>query len=97
MLVALSPAALARCHAYDEVYLFEQPGCLPCRAVKQLLAQHGIWYESRDARLPENSWYMQTNAGTTGTPVITIGNRADGYRHIVGYNEALLRQYLCLY
>jgi glutaredoxin len=97
VLVALSPAATARCNSYDEVYLFEQPGCLPCMAVKRLLAQYGIWYQSRDARIPENARYMQTYAGTTGTPVVTIGNRTDGYRHVVGYNERRLREHLCLY
>ena len=50
LLVSLSPAAFARCNAYDEVYLFEQPRCLPCMAAKRLLAEHGIRYESRDAR-----------------------------------------------
>jgi glutaredoxin len=97
VLVGLFPAAMARCNAYDEVYLFERPGCLPCMAAKRLLAQHGIRYESRDARVPENAWYMQTYAGTEGTPVITIGNRTDGYRHVLGYHEPLLKLYLCLY
>ena len=96
LLVSLSPAAFARCNAFDEVYLFEQPRCGPCIAVKRLLAEHGIRYESRDARVPENAWYMRTYAGTSGTPVITIGNRRDGYRHVAGYNVPLLRAYLCL-
>lgn len=96
-LVCLAPAATARCNADDEVYLFEQPGCLPCRAVKRLLAQHGVRYQSRDARTPDNSRYMQAHAGTSGTPVVTIGNRIQGYWHVVGYNERLLRRYLCLY
>jgi glutaredoxin len=96
LLVGLSPAAFARCNAHDEVYVFEQPRCLPCMAVKRLLAEHGIRYESRDSRHPQNAWYMRTYAGTTGTPVITIGNPRDGYRHVAGYNVPLLRAYLCL-
>jgi hypothetical protein len=97
LLAGLGPAAMALCNSYDEVYLFEQPGCLPCAAVKRLLAQHGIWYESRDARIRANGWYMQTYAGTAGPPVVMIGNLTRGYRHVVGYNERLLKQYLCLY
>jgi glutaredoxin len=96
LLVSLSPAAFARCNAYDEVYLFERPRCAPCMAVKRLLAEHGIRYESRDAKDPQNAWYRQTYAGTSGTPVITVGNRRDGYRHVAGYNVPLLRAYLCL-
>jgi glutaredoxin len=96
LVVGFSPSAFARCNAYDEVYLFEQPRCVPCMAVKRLLAEHGIRYESRDARIPANSQYIQTYAGTTGTPVVTIGNRRDGYRHVVGYNAPLLKAYLCL-
>jgi glutaredoxin len=86
----------ARCNAYDEVYVFERPGCMPCHNAKAFLRMNGEAYETRDARYPANRKYMSENAGTIGTPVITIGNRRDGYRHVAGFNVSLLQAYLCL-
>jgi glutaredoxin len=89
---AFSPTRASAACGNQNVYVFDAYWCPYCKLVKEFLARNNIPYRSIDttnsARVRA---YMAQRFNTTAIPVTVID---DAY--VIGFNEPLLRQLLCL-
>jgi glutaredoxin len=86
------PLTRADAATQHEVYVFDTSWCPYCHQLEAMLQQNHIKYTSFDIeKLPQARAYMQQHYHTTAVPVIVI----DG-RHVLGFNEKLIRQLLSI-
>lgn len=72
-----------------QVTVYSQPGCGPCVAVKQYLAQRDIPFAERNIRADRQALHDLLRAGYQSTPVVVVDGEA-----VVGFNRARLDQLL---
>jgi len=85
----LAPTTASAACGSKGVAVYDASWCPYCKKVKALLSRHNIRYTVIDASSARG--YMARKFGTTSIPVTVI----DG-SHVVGFNEARIRQLLCI-
>jgi Glutaredoxin len=82
--------AQANCQLY-RVVLASQPGCPACNQARALFQQYGIAYDDYHYLNPQVGYLFRRM-----TPVIRVVNKLNEDVVILGFNEGVLRQKLCL-
>ncbi|HVB97751.1 MAG TPA: glutaredoxin domain-containing protein [Candidatus Dormibacteraeota bacterium] len=71
------------------VVVYSQPGCMPCRKVKEFLSQNKIEFVDRDVAADDAALQELVGLGHMTTPVIVVDDEV-----IVGFDRARLESLL---
>ncbi len=72
-----------------KVVVYSQPGCVPCRRMKEFLAENGVEFTDRDVSTDEAALQELVKLGFMTTPVIVVDDEV-----IAGFDRARLESLL---
>lgn len=88
---AFVPIGSAKAACWQSVTVYAETGCPYCAKTEQFLSENGVQYERIEVDNADVIDEIQQKFGARSVPVVVV----DG-RFVVGYDEAWLRQNLCL-